>query len=354
MASPQVFISYARADKAFADRLLDDLVSIGASVWKDDREITPGDYFSSQIEHAISKSDYFFLLLSFNSISSKRAKWELRLAQDLAVDKDKPRIVPVRLDDVEIPLSLYGIQYANFANGYDTGWKDLSKLFPLSDFRSLTLGGGYGTGIYVLKSFIARFREAFPDLPIEQRVDTSGKLIEWIASERTVNNLDAAVVGRIPTGIIKENVECHEIFRDKSVLTVFAGHPLWGVDEISEKEVPSVFMDDTVFVSRPKGSGLYEAAMNYLKPRLGRNDADRLLETFVVYDLDTVRQYVSEGRGISIMPNIIVNQDVLSGKIWPVKLPGDVSRAFYGVWAKNRCRSKIAEEFITLLRVGLT
>ena len=353
MVSAQIFISYSHADKALADHLLDDLVSIGASVWKDDREIKPGDYFSSQIEHAISNSDYFFVVLSLNSIASRRVQWELRLAQDLAVDKNKPRIVPVRLDDVKIPLSLYGVQYANFAIGYKTGWTDLSKLLPLSDFRGLTLGGAYGTGVYLLKSFIARLREKFPDLPIEERVDTSAKLIECIASGRIVNNLDAAVVGRVPTGIIKENVECHEIFQDRSVLTVFTGHPLWGVEEISEKEVPSVFKDDTVFVSRPKGSGLHEAAMNYLGPRLGRKNADRLLETFVVYDLDTARQYVSEGRGISIMPNIIVSEDVLSGKVWPVKLPGDVSRPFYGVWAKNRGRSEVAEEFVTLLRAGL-
>ena len=53
------------------------------------------------------------------------------------------------------------------------------------------------------------------------------------------------------------------------------------------------------------------------------------------------------------MPHVIVREDVLSGKMWAVRLPGDVSRPFYGIWAKDRGRSSVAEEFIALLKAGL-
>lgn len=103
MASPQVFISYSNADKAFADCLQVDLLSIGVSVWKDDKEIEPGDSISSRIEQAINTSDYFLFILSESSISSSWVEWESRIALSLALRKGKPRVIPIRLHDVELP-----------------------------------------------------------------------------------------------------------------------------------------------------------------------------------------------------------------------------------------------------------
>jgi DNA-binding transcriptional LysR family regulator len=145
-----------------------------------------------------------------------------------------------------------------------------------------------------------------------------------------------------------------------SVLTLFPSHPLWGIESISEKELLSLLKKDANFVSRPRGSGLYEAARKYLEPRLGKSETDSLLTRRVAYDLDKAKEWVSEGLGISIMPNIIaimpniiVSEDVSSGKMWAVGLPGDVSRPFYGIWARDRGRSAVTEEFIALLKAGL-
>jgi DNA-binding transcriptional LysR family regulator len=349
MGSQQVFISYSRADEAFADRLRLDLLSIGLSVWKDDKEIKPGNSSSKSIEQAINASDYFLLVQSVSSSSSNWVDREYRSALQSQMEKGKPRIVPIRLHDVEPPALLRDIQYADFANDYAVGWTELSKLFPSSDLRDLRLGGATGMGIHLLKLFIAKWRRRFSNLPIQERVDISERLIESVAD----TGLDAAVVGRMPGNAFKETVECKEVFRDRSVLTIFPSHPLWGKESLSEEELAALFRGDPVFVSRPKGAGLYEAVTKYLEPRLGRNRADELLDRFVAYDLDSVRTFVCEGRGISILPSIIVKEDVLSGKIWAVGLPGNVDRSFYGVWAKDRPRSPVAEEFIALLKAGL-
>jgi DNA-binding transcriptional LysR family regulator len=353
MSSPQVFISYSRADKEFADRLRLDLLSIGLSVWKDDKDIIPGDSSSKSIEQAINTSDYFLLVLSLSSTSSNWVDREYRSALQSQMEKGKPQIVPIRLREVEPPALLRDIQYSDFVSDYATGWKDLSSLFPTTDLRTLRLGGGTGAGFYILKLFMAKFREIYPNFHVEQRSDISEELIRSVSSRNVETNLDAAVVGKFPSADSEQNLEYNEVFRDVSVLTVFPNHPLWGTESISEQNLLSVLRDEIVFISRPKGSGLYEAMVNYLEPRLGSSETDALLSRFVAYDLDSLKRFVSEGRGISIMPKVIVNEDVLSGKIWAVGLPGNVARPFWGVWAKNRRRSPVAEEFIMLLKTGL-
>src|SRR2546427_9342722 len=168
MSSPQVFISYSRADKEFADRLRLDLLNIGVSSWIDVKEIIPGNSIPGSIALAIAKSDYFFLVLSATSISSKWVRYESDIAVTLEVEKQKPCIVPLRLNDVEIPPPLRNKRYADFSHDYADGWKDLSILFPNNDLRILRLGGGTGAGFYLLKLFIAKFRERYSDLPVDE------------------------------------------------------------------------------------------------------------------------------------------------------------------------------------------
>ncbi|HEV2883111.1 MAG TPA: LysR substrate-binding domain-containing protein [Pyrinomonadaceae bacterium] len=353
MNSAQVFISYSSADRTFANRLQADLVNIGLSVWKDDKDIKPGDSFSSKIEQAIITSDFFFLILSASSVSSPWVEKEYRLALHCQIENGKPCVIPILLHSVEPPHFLFETQHADFRKNYTAGWAEVSKLFPLSELRALRIGGGTGTGNYLLKRFVARFRERFPDLPIQKRVDISEELIRAVASERIDTSLDVAVVGKIPAGNFRRSLEYQEVFRDVSVLMVFPEHPLWGAESISEDVMLSLLREDMNFISRPKGSGLYEAVMNYLEPRLGKSETDILLSRFVAYDLESVKRLVSEGHGISIMPKLIVNEEVSSGKMWAVNLPGDVYRPFYGVWARDCRRSPVAEDFIALLKEGV-
>src|SRR5438270_6242867 len=102
MNSAQVFISYSSADRTFADRLQSDLVNIGLSVWKDDKDIKPGDSFSGRIEQAVITSDFFLIILSTSSISSPWVEREYRLALNSQLEKSKPCIIPILLYDVEL------------------------------------------------------------------------------------------------------------------------------------------------------------------------------------------------------------------------------------------------------------
>src|SRR5258706_574605 len=144
MISSQVFISYSRTDETFAKRLQNDLTRIGLSVWMDAQDLKPGDSFANEIERAIDASAFFFLVLPTSLILSEWVEWEYRLALTCKNEKGKPKIIPIRLHNVEPPLSLRIVQYADFREDYVAGWAEVSKLFPPSDLRTLRLGGGYG------------------------------------------------------------------------------------------------------------------------------------------------------------------------------------------------------------------
>jgi DNA-binding transcriptional LysR family regulator len=353
MGSTLVFLSYSHSDIEFANKLGQDLEGIGLSVWQDCKEIRPGDSISRRIEKALDTSDYFLLVLSTASISSDWVDREYRMALNLQLEKGKPCIIPICLHDVNPPSLLRDIRYVDFVKDYTRGWMELARFFDPTHLRPLRVGGSIGTGIYLLRLIVARFRERFPDLPIEERTAASDELIRSVAFESAEVCLDAAIVGKMTGDDLKETVECQEVFRDISVLTVPPGHPLWGKESISEGTLLSLLRKDTIFISRQKESGQYKAMLNYLEPRLGRVEAELLLDGFRASNLDSAKKFVSHGVGISIMPNVMVREDVLSGKMWAVRLPGNAYRSWDGVWAKKHHRSSVSEDFIMTLKEGL-
>ena len=98
----KVFISYAREDFQFAERLYYDLKKLGISPWLDQLDILPGQNWKFMISKAIQESRYFVALLSSNSISKKGYfQRELAIAVEI-LDEFSPEdvfFIPVRLDD---------------------------------------------------------------------------------------------------------------------------------------------------------------------------------------------------------------------------------------------------------------
>ena len=353
MVSPLVFLSYSHSDTEFANRLSDDLQALGLSVWQDWKNVRPGDSISTRIENALHTSDYFLLVLSTASISSAWVDREYRTALNLQLEKGKPYVIPLRLHALSPPMLLRDIQYVDFAVDYTVGWAELTRLFEPADFRALRVGGGSGTGIYLLRRIIAIFRETHPDLPIQERIDVSEEIIKAGAAANVEFCLDAAIVGTIPGDDLRQAVEWQEVFRDRSVLTVPSGHPLWGKESISEGEMLSLVTQDATLISRPKQSGQYKEMWKYLEPRLGRMETELLLGRFVAYDLEAAKTFVSQGRGISIMPHVILKNIYRRAECGRSRLPGNACRSWYGVWPKKRQRSSIAEEFTKLLKQTL-
>jgi TIR domain len=102
-----VFISYAREDTALARRLAAELEREGLSVWLDSFAIMPGERVQDSIGRAVAAASLFVLLVSGAPSEWVRHEWSLLLARTW--EDPGVRIVPVVIDDAELPTFLAGV-----------------------------------------------------------------------------------------------------------------------------------------------------------------------------------------------------------------------------------------------------
>ena len=104
-----IFISYASEDRARAKVLAGSLEDRGWSVWWD-REVLPGRQFSQIIEEELGKAKCVIVLWSKESVESEWVRNEAREAARREV------LVPVSIDNVDIPLEFSGTEAANLVD----------------------------------------------------------------------------------------------------------------------------------------------------------------------------------------------------------------------------------------------
>ncbi len=107
-AAGHVFISYARDDAAEVDRLQQRLEAAGIRVWRDTADLWPGEDWAAKIRQAIT-DDALVFVACFSSRSIARERTYQNQEVRLAVEQmrlrvpGEPWLIPVRLDDCEIP-----------------------------------------------------------------------------------------------------------------------------------------------------------------------------------------------------------------------------------------------------------
>jgi hypothetical protein len=120
------FVSYARLDKVFVDRLTADLAEAGVNIWRDVDNIEPGTNWRLEIDRAIQETLGIIYVSSRNSI---RSVWmEKELAEVLT--RSSELAFPIVLDDEgaqHLPELLMGVQWADFRQDYNNGLRQLLK-----------------------------------------------------------------------------------------------------------------------------------------------------------------------------------------------------------------------------------
>ncbi len=102
--SGQVFISYAREDKGFAERLYNDLKDRGVPAWIDYEDMLPGQDWEIAIKEAIQRSSFFLAILSNHSVSKTGyVQKELKVAFAWYEQMPPSRIfvIPIRIEDCQ-------------------------------------------------------------------------------------------------------------------------------------------------------------------------------------------------------------------------------------------------------------
>lgn len=106
-----IFLSYAREDRACAERLARVLEAAGHQVWWD-RRLDGGEEYSAEIEAALDKSDVVVVAWSKASVTSR---W---VRDEAAAGGDKGRLVPVSIDGSHPPMGFRQFHTIDLA-----GWK---------------------------------------------------------------------------------------------------------------------------------------------------------------------------------------------------------------------------------------
>ncbi|MDZ8087830.1 MAG: TIR domain-containing protein [Nostoc sp. DedQUE12b] len=121
---PQVFVSYASADKAVARVIMEGLRSRNINVWLDDYELYPGTHWTESIRSAVSASAYFLLLLSKHLVNSH---WVSKETEAVLKELQNRNItfLPVLLENCEIPSSFATYQFFDMRSGIE---ENLEKL----------------------------------------------------------------------------------------------------------------------------------------------------------------------------------------------------------------------------------
>ena len=104
-----VFISYARSDKARVAPRVAEVEAQGWSVWWDP-EITPGQEFDDQIEAELSAAKAVLVVWTPTSVASRWVRGEAREAAELGI------LVPVRFDEARLPMDVRAIHTIDLDN----------------------------------------------------------------------------------------------------------------------------------------------------------------------------------------------------------------------------------------------
>lgn len=125
--TPGVFLCHSSSDKPFIRKLGMALVTNGVKVWVDEAEIRIGDSLIGKIESGILGAKYLIAILSNNSINSQWCAEELRIAMAHQIAQKGLIVLPVLIEECEIPGFLQAKRYADFrsADNFDQAVAEL-------------------------------------------------------------------------------------------------------------------------------------------------------------------------------------------------------------------------------------
>lgn len=125
-----VFISHASEDNPAAKRLTKRLKDDGFDPWLDLERLLPGQDWNLEIEKAMRESGAILLCFSEESVS-KESYIQREYKRAMRIQEEKPEgtifVIPVRLDECELPFYLREIQWVDYPAGYDKLVTALSK-----------------------------------------------------------------------------------------------------------------------------------------------------------------------------------------------------------------------------------
>jgi hypothetical protein len=133
-----VFIIHSHQDKEFVDELGAALVNNRTRVWLDRWELNVGDSLIDRIQAAIMEASAIIIVLSRASVESQWCRKELSAGLIRELEERRVVVLPVLIEDCDMPVFLKDKVYADFRRTFDQGLR--KTLEAIAKVNSDTLG----------------------------------------------------------------------------------------------------------------------------------------------------------------------------------------------------------------------
>jgi TIR domain/Domain of unknown function (DUF4062) len=115
---PWVFLSYAHADRRIVEAVAAHLRRLKVRTWVDQQELVAGDSLLTEIQRGLNHANALVFFASRASLGSGWARHELDyFAANRLRESAGPLLIPVLLEDVELPGFLRDVLYIDLRNG---------------------------------------------------------------------------------------------------------------------------------------------------------------------------------------------------------------------------------------------
>lgn len=209
----KVFLCYAHNDKSAVIELYQHLNRDGIDAWLDRKKLLPGQELEWEIRKAVHMADVVIICLSRQFDHTGLWHKEMKLVLDVAMEKPEGKIfiIPLRLEECDVPLSLRRWQWVDFfeEDGYNRLLQALQKRAEDTGAISQRLIQKQGTW----RRRVTKFKNRVLEAAIENQVSVGLPTSVFVWIKRTGSKSIVSVVRSVngDTVFVEDDVSPKEV-----------------------------------------------------------------------------------------------------------------------------------------------
>jgi LysR family transcriptional regulator, hydrogen peroxide-inducible genes activator len=290
-----------------------------------------------QLEYLVAIAD----TLHFRRAAERTKTTQPNISEQLKALEERLGVQLVERSRSRVLLTPIGIQVVEVARRV---LQDLSEIHMLASTGGRELAGLLRLGLpptigpYLLPHVMPELHSSFPELKLYVREALPERLPKLLDD----GSLDA-IITLMPTA--EADFESAHLFREPLHLTVAHDHPLAGKTEVAKEDLAGLDM-----LALGPGHQLHDLVVN-LCTEFGAN----LRFDFEGTSLDTLREMVIMGLGITFLPGFYVRREIEADpnlRIIPVA-GRSIHRSVGMVWRRSSTRAKDYEKLAQFIRATI-
>ena len=200
---------------------------------------------------------------------------------------------------------------------------------------TLNIGTSTIPGEYILPQLLPGFLNDHPLVNLNVQVSDSSVVMEQVRK----GDVDFGLVGARPAD---KQLKCEELWSDRMLLVMPAGHRLAGHSRVRPEEIA-----EETFIMREQGSG----SRKLMEEVLAGHDIELLPVTITLGSTTAVKEAVIAGLGITLLSERAVRNEIDDGILAAAAIVGlRFERNFLMITDRKRTQSPLCKRFTEYLR----